>query len=271
MTVSGIFYGRTKLASVNSTYAISVNDYTLECSGSSFTLTLPTAVGVTGKIYQIIHNGTNLTQVYTLNTTSSQTIGGVTSGNYALYTNQESLVLVSDGSNWIIVSHFTIVKTVSAGTGTYGAITTAPTKGTVVTDTVTWSRNGNLCTIRYNYMQSGAGSAGSGDYLVSLPPNISLDTNIITPYSTANFLPATPASFTSFVQMQSVLYGTTGSSNQFTNVGGSYMYNSTQFRVSYDVSGAIGANWGSGNNWTFAFATLGFTFIITIPVSGWQP
>ncbi len=62
-------------------------------SGASFTITLPTAASISGQSIIFQHNGTSLTQVYTFNTTSSQTINGpggtVASGNYALYTNGE--------------------------------------------------------------------------------------------------------------------------------------------------------------------------------------
>jgi hypothetical protein len=88
----------------------------MKLSGASFTSTLPTAVGVAGKRYKFIHAGTSLTQVYTLATTSAQTIGGVASGAYALYTNGEILEIESDGANWIIVNHRAVTDWVDAGT-----------------------------------------------------------------------------------------------------------------------------------------------------------
>jgi hypothetical protein len=45
-----------------------------------------------------MHLGTSLSQIYTINTTSSQTVGGVASGSYVLYTNGETLTLVSERS-----------------------------------------------------------------------------------------------------------------------------------------------------------------------------
>ena len=87
-----------------SNYNAVVSDF-IVASGASFSITLPTAVSQSGKGIKILHNGTSLTQIYTLITTSGQTIGGVASGAYVLYTNGESLSLLSDGSNWQIDSH----------------------------------------------------------------------------------------------------------------------------------------------------------------------
>jgi hypothetical protein len=101
---------------VTTTDSVGVDDETMKLSGASFTSTLPTAVGVAGKRYKFIHAGTSLTQVYTLATTSAQTIGGVASGAYALYTNGEILEIESDGANWIIVNHRAVTDWVDAGT-----------------------------------------------------------------------------------------------------------------------------------------------------------
>lgn len=91
-----------------------LGDYYL-LSGASFTITLPTAVSVAGQGVVFRHNGTSLSQAYTLNTTSAQTINGVASGSYILQTNGETLQLVSDGSNWQIVNHITVTPWVDAG------------------------------------------------------------------------------------------------------------------------------------------------------------
>ncbi len=96
-----------------------------KCSGASFTITLPTAASVAGQGFVFQHAGTSLTQVYTFNTTSSQTIGGVASGSYALYTAGETLTLVSDGNNWLIEQHQTETDWISAGTTATPTATTA--------------------------------------------------------------------------------------------------------------------------------------------------
>lgn len=100
--------GNISYRSVTTTDSPTNADDALILSGASFTVTLFTAVGNTGKVITLLHNGTSFTQIYTLNTTSSQTIGGVASGSYKLYTNTEQLQIVSDGTNWQILNHRTI-------------------------------------------------------------------------------------------------------------------------------------------------------------------
>lgn len=72
-------------------------------SGASFTSYLPPAALNKGRIFEFYHNGTSLSQVYTLDGFGSETIDGATT--YALYTNGEFLRIVSDGSNWLAVEH----------------------------------------------------------------------------------------------------------------------------------------------------------------------
>lgn len=52
---------------------------------------------------------------------------------------------------------------------TIGATTSAPTQGSGVTKTAFWRRIGDSMEIKFNYLQTGAGSAGVGNYLFPLP------------------------------------------------------------------------------------------------------
>lgn len=104
-----------EVRSVTTTDTAVLGDDVLSLSGASFTQTLFTAIGNEGKVLTLKHNGTSLTQIYTINTTGGQTIGGYASGAYALYTNGETLKIVSDGSNWLILDHVTETDWVDAG------------------------------------------------------------------------------------------------------------------------------------------------------------
>lgn len=53
-------------------YAITENDYTVDCIANSFTVTLPSAEGITGRMYIIINSGSGIIKVVT---TGRQTIG----------------------------------------------------------------------------------------------------------------------------------------------------------------------------------------------------
>lgn len=69
----------------------------VECTTGSFTITLPTAVGITGRIYIIKNTGAG---TITMATTSSQTIDGSAPGTLSGLT---PLRLMSNGANWIVI------------------------------------------------------------------------------------------------------------------------------------------------------------------------
>lgn len=79
---------------VTSTYSILDLDHTLNCTSGTFTITLPTAVGITGRVYIIkVSAGT-----ITLATTSSQTIDGSAPGVITGINRYQST-----GANWILI------------------------------------------------------------------------------------------------------------------------------------------------------------------------
>ena len=82
------------------------------------TATLPTAVGISGKRFTVVNTtgGYNVT----LATTSSQTIDGI-AGGWVLATKNDSITVVSNGTNWITesVKISPTVTTKLTGTGTY--------------------------------------------------------------------------------------------------------------------------------------------------------
>lgn len=80
------------------TYTATVSNYTIDCTANTFTVTLPTAVGITGRIYVIKNSGAG---TITVGTTSSQTIDGVTTQTLA--TQYSSYTVQSNGANWIII------------------------------------------------------------------------------------------------------------------------------------------------------------------------
>ena len=74
-------------------------DYTIDALTGTYAITLLTAVGISGKIFNIKNSGTG---IITINTTSSQTIDGNASGVLTL--NQYDCITVqSNGANWIIL------------------------------------------------------------------------------------------------------------------------------------------------------------------------
>lgn len=82
-------------------YTLTASDYTVENTSGANTFTLPTAVGITGREYVISNSSAS---ALTLNTTSSQTIGGVTSKT--LNVQYGGIRVQSNGANWTIVGIF---------------------------------------------------------------------------------------------------------------------------------------------------------------------
>jgi len=83
--------------SLATTGVFSSTDYTIKCTSGTFTVTLPTAVGITGRVYVLKNSGVG---TITLDGNGTETIDGsltVTANADDSYTVQ------SDGSNWIII------------------------------------------------------------------------------------------------------------------------------------------------------------------------
>jgi hypothetical protein len=76
---------------------ITDNDFTIEVTSGSPTITLPTAVGRARYIFQIVNSGTGSPIIAT---TGGQTIQGETS--FTLYEG-ENLTVQSNGTNYIVV------------------------------------------------------------------------------------------------------------------------------------------------------------------------
>ena len=75
---------------VSTTYQVLITDYTIECTANSFTVTLPTAVGIEGKIFNIPNTG-------------SGTITLVGDGLSEVIYTDESFQIQSNGTNYIII------------------------------------------------------------------------------------------------------------------------------------------------------------------------
>lgn len=81
---------------ITGAYTILGPDGTIDCTSGTFNVTLPTAVGISGRHYEIKDSGAG---TITLVTTSAQTIDGVST--LALATG-EAATVASNGTNWIV-------------------------------------------------------------------------------------------------------------------------------------------------------------------------
>jgi hypothetical protein len=83
--------------SKSSNYTLTDNDYTVECTSNTFDINLPTAVGRTGRIYNIKNTGTG---TITVKPFDAQTIDGELTQTVSRPNN---LQVQSNGSNWIVL------------------------------------------------------------------------------------------------------------------------------------------------------------------------
>lgn len=82
-------------------YTATINDYLIDCTSGTFTVTLPTAIGITGRVYEIVNSGLG---TITVATASSQTFTNVTSTPTTLTLATalgKSIKVMSNGANWI--------------------------------------------------------------------------------------------------------------------------------------------------------------------------
>lgn len=249
--------------SMTSVGNILTTDHIVELSGASFTATLPTAVGVTGKIYELIHSDPSAIYYYTLATTSAQTIGGIASGSYRLMTTGERLKIASNGSNWIILDHYAMTGWTDYGVLSIGATTTAPTKGTVVnTDRRWWRRVGDSAEIHFDYFQaaSAGSAAGSGDYLFMIPNNLAIDTAKVI----ENAGVGSPYTHTGIVGNCAIT-----SAGSIYPGGSVFVYDSSQVRISATNS-AITGMVGSAT-FPITGSNISYSCHFSVPISDWQP
>jgi hypothetical protein len=226
-----------------------------DASGGAFTVTLPAASTNSGLILTIKKTDNSLANKVTIDGNGSETIDGATTRK--LCTQYESYRIISDGSNWVVLDHI-IPNTVTTYTMTIGAVTSAPTKGTVVRDVAKWSRRGRHMLITYNYEQSVAGSAGTGTYLFPLPSGPTVDDTALSG-ATTNLPPivgtgwqSTTANITSEVR--------------FTEVG---VYTSLTSLVMFAQVGTTGTFTGSSSA-ELSNATVAYSFRAEVPIADWE-
>ena len=84
-------------------YTATASDHTIDCTSGTFTVTLPTAVGITGRIYTVSNSGAG---TITIGTTSSQTFTNVVATPTTLTLAALGFYTVqSTGANWIVTAH----------------------------------------------------------------------------------------------------------------------------------------------------------------------
>lgn len=97
--------GTPSVASKTANYTAQSTDTIILCDASSgsFTISLPTASGITGKEYIIQRTDNTLANSVTIDPNSTETIDGATTRK--AMTQGETWQIISDGTNWTVISH----------------------------------------------------------------------------------------------------------------------------------------------------------------------
>jgi hypothetical protein len=82
---------------ITGSYTIATTDYLIHCTTGSFTVTLPSATGIQGKVFDVKSTSTG---TITVRASGSQLIDGNNSGMLNQYDN---LQIMSTNTNWIIL------------------------------------------------------------------------------------------------------------------------------------------------------------------------
>ena len=94
----------TAIANKTGAYTVTISDSVItgDATTAAFSITLPTAVGITGRQYTFKKIDTSANAV-TIDGAGTETIDGV--ATYDLSTQRKYVTIVSDGANWLIVAN----------------------------------------------------------------------------------------------------------------------------------------------------------------------
>ncbi len=183
-----------------------------------------------------------------------------------LNTQYESITITSDGYVYFIVnrgipSTWILSGPVGNSATLIAATTTAGTKGTNTTDQMYWRRVGPNAEIRFSYVQTAAGTAGTGDYIFTLPTGLTADTTRVAAFATISAGGTVqPSNSLGYCQ----LYGSTGP----TICSGSViLYDSTHVRL---LNGQNAIMTGASNNPSLSSVNITYNATFSVPILGWN-
>lgn len=229
-----------------------------DANSAAFTLSLPAAASNEGKIFHIKKVDSTFNAI-TIDPNSSETVDGSTTTT--VNTQNENLQIISDGSNWKVLTRDIPSNWIDGGTNTITATTSNPSKGTIVVDKFWYRRVGSNLEARIEYRQSSSGSAGSGDYLFqAVPSGLQIDTATLNVYATVE-------GSGGFVNNNTV--GSIQVRDTFTTAAGAVsVYDSTNVRLmvisDYNV-GVVSAGYIDLSN-----SGVQYLATYSVPISGWK-
>jgi hypothetical protein len=91
-------YGRQKaITNISGAATLTVTNHIVNCTANTFTIDLPTAVGISGQEYIIKNSGSG---TITIDPNGTETIDGAASISLGQF---DSVTIISTGTNWIII------------------------------------------------------------------------------------------------------------------------------------------------------------------------
>jgi hypothetical protein len=143
------------------------------------------------------------------------------------------------------------------------ATTTNPTKGTTSVDDAQYRRVGDSMALKWDYIQTGAGSTGSGQYIFPLPNGAAFDTTKVKPDTARG----------SLIGFGHISQSTDGVSNAST-VMELYAYDATHFATRTLANASATNTFGTvagGSGYSVSTATISYHFNIPgVPIQGWS-
>lgn len=142
---------------------------------------------------------------------------------------------------------------------TIGAVTTAPTPGTTSINQALWRRVGDSMQLQYTFVQTAAGSAGSGIYLFPIPTGRTIDTTKVTVGTNRTVATNVGVGYASSSQHSS--------DDNSTEVS---CYNTTNLAMSVSLGSSGSTVISSSGDFSLSSSAITFTFIATVPIVGWS-
>jgi hypothetical protein len=250
-----------KIVTKTSNYTLTSADSTIlvDASGGSFTITLPAASSVPNQKFVIKRTDAVIANQVTI----SGTIDGAS--DWKLYTQNETLGIQSDGTNYSQIQHDTEMPvltstTVTLSTGSFGTTTTKEWR---------LQRSGNYLIGQLVVVQTVAGTGGSGEYHITMPVSLSIDT-AIAPTSNSG-TPATGKCLSSLDSNASIECNAGAAvffAAQFCAVDATTLRVIGSFFAGASITNTL--IWGSGNA-TLANNSTNALITFRIPILGWKP
>ena len=263
---AGVLWGKiTNATEIAITSAVSATLNRLHVvSGTSadYTITISGLSPSTGDVLGFyVKDNAAASKQFKLDAGGTVKIAGRT--RYLVLLHANVVLLRWDGTDWHPLVLCLDTPWVDAGAITITAVTTNPTKGTTSRDKSLWRRIGKGCQIRMQYVQTAAGTTGSGDYLFTIP--IGTIDSAFQEQNSAAWLASDAARYHAPHGYLTVTDNTSLYEAMIVP------YNTTQFRVgTWDLGGAGGNAQGSvGPTFALSSTQVRFSYDTTLPMTDW--